>query len=356
MKKILITLAAAFMCLSLMAQPDLLAPKVHPDGRVEFRIMAPQAQSVLVNIEQSLELTKDEHGIWRGTTEPLLPGFHYYFVFVDGARMADPLSPSYFGFGVQASGVEIPYPEGDSRFVMQDVPHGKVVRQRYYSAVNGKWKSMLVYTPAGYEKGKKYPVLYLIHGGGENEEGWMRQGRADILMDNLLSEGKVKPMVVVALDGQTADFYKEFTTECMPTVEKEFKVRKDAGSRAIAGLSRGGIQTMETALCHPEWFSYVGVFSSALIEPKNDRMRIVSHAPSEIYALLEANPAKYNKQFKLLWLGQGGAEDISYDGHAVMRARFDGIGIKYQYFETPGGHTWPVWRECLYQFAPQLFR
>lgn len=356
MKKLLITLVAAFIGLSLMAQPDLLAPRVLPDGRVEFRIMAPDAQSVVVNIEQNCELAKDSHGIWKGTTEPLLPGFHYYFVFVDGVRMADPLSPSYFGFGVQASGVEIPYPEGDTRFVMQDVPHGKVMRQRYYSRVNGKWKSMLVYTPAGYDKGKDYPVLYLIHGGGENEEGWMRQGRADILMDNLLSEGKVKPMVVVALDGQTADFYQEFTTECMPTVEKEFKVKKDAGSRAIAGLSRGGIQTMETALCHPERFSYVGVFSSALIEPKNDRMRIVSHAPSEIYALLEADPAKYNRQFKLFWLGQGGAEDISYEGHALMRARFDKIGIQYQYFETPGGHTWPVWRECLYQFAPQLFR
>lgn len=356
MKKFIISLAVILTGMPLMAQPDLLAPKVLPDGRVSFQIMAPDAQSVVVNIEQNCELSKDAHGLWTGTTEPLLPGFHYYFVFVDGVRMADPLSPSYFGFGVQASGIEIPYPAGDNRFVLQDVPHGKVVRQRYYSEVNGKWKSMLVHLPVGYEKGKNYPVLYLIHGGGENEEGWMRQGRADVLMDNLLSEGKVKPMVVVALDGQTADFYKEFTTECMPTVEKEFKVKKDASSRAIAGLSRGGIQTMETALCHPEWFSYVGVFSSALIEPKNDRMRIVSHAPSEIYALLEADPAKYNKQFRLFWLGQGGAEDISYEGHAVMRKRFDEIGIQYRYFETPGGHTWPVWRECLYQFAPQLFR
>lgn len=332
-----------------------LAPEVLPDGRVHFRIIAPEARSVVINMEKDYPLVRGEKGCWETVTEPLQPGFHYYFVTADGIRTANPLSPSFFGYGMQASGIEVPYPDYDKRFVIQEVPHGKVVRQRYFSEVNGKWKSMLVYTPAGYERGKNYPVLYLIHGGGENEEGWMRQGRADILMDNLLGEGKVKPMIVVALDGQTSDFYQEFTTECMPTVEKEFKVKKDAGSRAIAGLSRGGIQTMETAFLHPELFSYVGVFSSALIEPENDRMRIVSRAPSEIYSLLMANPAKYNKQFRLFWLGQGGPEDISYAGHAVMRARFDEIGIKYQYFETPGGHTWPVWRECLYQFAPQLF-
>lgn len=356
MKRFLLisALIASYICAAAQ-EFNCTPPVVYPDGRVEFKIFAPNAQSVGVMTEGACPLTRNEKGEWTGISEPMLPGFHYYFIMIDGIQIVDPASPAYFGFGYTSSGIETPYPEGDNRFSLMDVPHGTVGQIRYFSKVNDDWKRMFVYTPPQYNPKKKYPVLYLIHGGGENETGWFNQGKADVLIDNMLASGEVVPMIVVALDGNTKDFFTELTTECIPLVESSFKVKKGSENRAIAGLSKGGIQTLESALSHPELFGHVGVLSSGFFNG-TDNHRISNYNKEDLYAKMAADPAYFNKQFKTFFLSQGGPKDIAYENCAAMRERFDEIGIKYIYFDTPGGHSWHVWRESLYQFAPHLFK
>lgn len=333
-------------------------PRVTYDNRVEFRISAPGARKVQVDLGKLYDCKKGEDGLWACVTEPQTVGFHYYSLVVDGARVADPSAPSYYGCSQFSSGIEIPYPQGDNRFYVQDVAHGKVSQVRFWSSTSQEWRRLFVYTPAGYEtSGKKYPVLYIQHGGGEDETGWATQGRTDIILDNLIATGQANPMIVAMPDGNTNDFGSELINDIMPTVEKEFRVAADADHRALAGLSMGGIQTLNTTITHPELFRYVGVFSSGWFASVQEGFKMPAEYFSEqYYKLLEERPDWYNSQFKVFYLTMGGEEDIAYNNCKVMRARFDEIGIRYEYFETPGGHTWPVWRESLYNFAPQLFK
>lgn len=332
-------------------------PKVHPDGRVEFRIMAPDANSIQIELEGRYDMTRNEMGEWTCVTEPKMPGFHYYFVFVDGARLADPDSESYYGFGASASGIEVPYPAEKNHFNLNDVPHGLVHQIRYHSDIDDTDRRMFVYTPPGYDAcaDKEYPVLYLIHGGGEDERGWFKQGRADILMDNLLADKAAEDMLIVSLDGNAASFQQELMKYSIPLVEKHFKARKGGQNRALAGLSRGGLHTLETAFAYPDLFSYIGVFSSGFITRK-DTHKIVRTSPDELYAKMEKDLPHYKECLKLIYLTQGGPQDISYDDGVEMKARLDKIGMDYEYFETPGGHSWIVWRESLNNFARLVFK
>lgn len=191
-------------------------------------------------------------------------------------------------------------------------------------------------------------MLYIQHGGGEDETGWAVQGRTDIILDNLIATGQANPMLVAMPDGNTKDFESELLNDIIPVVEKEFRVIADADHRGLSGLSMGGIQTLNTVIRHPELFRYVGVFSSGWISAANDA--------EEYYNLLKARPDYFNEQFKVFYLTMGGQEDIAWNNCRLMKERFDEIGIKYDYFETPGGHTWPVWRESLYRFAPIIFK
>ena len=332
-------------------------PRVLGDGRVEFRIKAPTAQKVQIDLGRLYDMKKDAQGVWTCTTDPQSEGFHYYFLVVDGVKVADPCSETFYGCSMMSSGVEIPYPaEKQSRYELKaDVPHGQVARLRYQSKVNGAWKNMYVYTPAEYEtSGKSYPVLYLQHGGGEDERGWSTQGLTDIILDNLIAEGKAKPMIVVMMDGNGQDFTSELLTDGIPFVESRFRTIKTADGRALAGLSMGGIQTLNTSIMHPELFSYVGVFSSGWF--KNPQPFMANSSGEQYYAKLKERPDYYNKQFREFFLTMGGQEDIAYENCKAMRERFDQMGIKHTYYETPGGHTWPVWRESLYFFAQKLFK
>jgi len=331
-------------------------PQILPGNRVAFRVKAPGAKQVQIDLGKLYDMQQNEAGEWECVTEPQSEGFHYYFLVVDGARVADPSARAYYGCSQFSSGIEIPYPEGDTRFYVRDVPHGKVSMVRFYSTTSGEWRRMFVYTPAGYENSsKKYPVLYIQHGGGEDETGWMEQGRTDIILDNLIAEGQANPMVVAMLDGNTPDFEKEFLNDCLPVVEKEFRVEADADHRALAGLSMGGIQTLNMVISHPELFRYVGVFSSGWIA-SNLPAGVTPEAAAPYYDMLKARPAYYNEQFKVFYLTMGGQEDIAWNNCRIMKENFDAIGIRYTYFETPGGHTWPVWRESLYRLAPILFK
>ena len=336
------------------AVPGSQYPRILPDNRVEFKVRAPKASTVQVDLGKTYDMVKDDSGNWACTTEPISQGFQYYFLIIDGTRVADPSSMTFYGCSTEASGIEIPYPDGDTRFYQRDVPRGEIAIRRFYSKTDSAWNRIFVYTPPTYGKSnEKFPVLYIQHGGGEDESGWALQGKSDIILDNLISEGKAVPMVVVMSDGNTRDFTGKLLNEVIPLVESTYRVKTGAENRALAGLSMGGIHTLNTVVEHPENFGYVGVFSSGWFSGNNSFMR---NDTDRYYSLLSKRPDFYNKQFRRFWLSMGGKEDIAYNNCQTMMKRFDEIGIKYDYFETPGGHTWPVWRESLYNFAQQLFK
>lgn len=332
-------------------------PKVLADHRVVFRVKAPTAKHVQIDFGRKYDMYKDRDGIWTCVTDPQSEGFHYYFLVIDGVRVADPQSESFYGCSMMTSGVEIPYDDIKApRFAQRDVARGDVHRKRYFSKVDNKWKTMYIYTPAAYDTNPKatFPVLYLQHGGGEDERGWSNQGLTDIILDNLIADGKAVPMVVVMMDGNTSDFTAEWTQEGIPFVEKNFRVKKGMKYRALAGLSMGGIHTLNALVSSPDLVSYAGVFSSGWFK---ERVPWASFIDTEAcYKTLKEKVAIYNKNLKKLWLSMGGEEDIAYENCKAMRARFDEMGLKYDYYEYPGGHTWPVWRESIYQFAQLIFK
>ncbi len=331
-------------------------PRLLEGNKAVFQANMPSAQSVEVDIDGTkYPMTKGEDGKWTCTTNALRSGFHYYFLIVDGVRVNDPNSETFYGCSVCASGLEVPYAADDKRFELADVPHGSVVMQRYFSKTQNAWRRMYVYLPPSYASSpnKRYPVLYLQHGGGEDERGWSTQGRTDIIIDNLIAAGKAQEMIIAMCDGNVGgmNFADELINECIPCVEKNFRAIPEATSRALAGLSMGGIHTLNTTIEHPELFSYVGVFSSGWWAQPNSMMN-----NDRYYKLLEARPDYFNKQFREFVLTMGDKEDIAYENCRIMCERFKKIGINYSYTDFPGGHTWPVWRESLYLFAQKIFR
>lgn len=338
-------------------------PQILPDNRVVFRIKAPDAQKVQIDLVKKYDMTKDGDGFWTVTTDTISEGIHYYSLVIDGVALADPASETFYGMGRMASGIEIPSRNGDF-YSLKDVPHGEVRMRRYYSNVFHEWRRIYVYTPPDYDENhdKRYPVLYLLHGGGEDERGWSTQGKTDIILDNLIADGKAEPMLVVMMDGNTGGggirgfgerslmaFENELMRVVVPLVQESYRADTTSGKRALAGLSMGGLQTLYTGVKNHNKFSYLGVFSSGWFANNN-----TLSGPQ--YAFMEQNVTTINKNLKLLWVAMGGKEDIAYENCKVMLERFDDIGVKYQYSEYPGGHTWPVWRNNLYKFAPQLFR
>lgn len=332
-------------------------PRILPGSRAEFKVNAPEAHSVQIDLGQKYDMKRQPDGSWTCTTDSLGPGFHYYFVVVDGMRVSDPASESFYGCGVAASGLEVPYAEGDVRFEMADVPHGEIAMRPYYSSVDKAWHNMMVYTPPFYHSSpdKKYPVLYLQHGGGEDERGWPIQGRTNVIMDNLIAAGEAEPMIIVMSDGNTSDFTKMLVDDVIPLVESTYCVIPDADHRGMAGLSMGGLHTLDAVIEHPELFRHVGVFSSGWFVGQ-DRTPGFGKSTEDYYSKIEANKDYYKNQFKTLWFSTGGPEDGAHPNTAAVRERLKKMGIESGYFETPGGHTWPVWRESLYRFAKLIFK
>ncbi|PZX17216.1 enterochelin esterase-like enzyme [Breznakibacter xylanolyticus] len=335
-------------------------PQMLSDGRAVFRLKAPDAQRVQVDLGKKYDMTRNDEGIWEVTTDSLSEGFHYYSMLINGVAVADPSSESFYGMGRMASGIEVPF-AGDGYYSLRNVPHGEVRMKRYYSSVTNCWRRMFVYTPAGYDQqpDRSFPVLYLLHGGGEDERGWSQQGKTDLIMDNLIADKKAVPMMVVMLDGNMPlspfgeESLKLFEAELMqcviPFVESNYRVDSSSKSRALAGLSMGGLQTLYAGVRNSTHFAYLGVFSSgwwanqpALSDPH--------------YAFIREHVSEINNNLRSFWIAMGGKEDIAHDNCKVMLQKYDDLTLRYVYSEYPGGHTWPVWRNNLYCFAQLLFK
>jgi len=338
-------------------------PQITTDSRVMFNIKAPEAKRVQIDLGKKYDLIKDTAGFWSVTTDSVSEGFHYYSLLIDGVAVADPASESFYGMGRMASGIEIPF-SGGAYYALRNVPHGDIRIKKYFSRVTNSWRQFYIYTPPAYDStvNSSYPVLYILHGGGEDERGWATQGKTDLILDNLIAAKKAKPMLIVMVDGNLGSgglagfgerslqlFERELKEAVMPVVEKNYRIAKGSTNTALAGLSLGGLQTLYAGVRNTQMFSYLGVFSSgwfsnqpALSNPQ--------------YEFMKNNAADINKNLKSFWIAMGGKEDIAYNNCKIMMGKFDELGIKYSYSEYPGGHTWPVWRNNLYNFAQLLFK
>jgi enterochelin esterase-like enzyme len=360
-------------------------PRVDSTGRVEVRVKAPEATKVKLNFWSGpkVDMVKQPDGFWTVTTTPLVPGFHYYSLNIDGADVADPGTHAYFGGGRPASGVEVPE-SGSTYYSIQDVPHGQVREVWYNSKVTGTWRHALVYLPPNYDADKKvrYPVLYLQHGGGEDETGWIRQAHADFILDNLIAAKSCKPMIVVmaygyarragqappdltgkpfgspemlkAMQDMSAAFEDDVTQALIPFVDSTYRTLSDRDHRAMAGLSMGGMQTFQITLDHLDLFSYIGGFSGAggmlvlgnrKLDPKTD------------YNGVFADPAAFAKKVHLLWIGVGTNEpERMRAGIQRLHTSLQEANIQHIFYESPGtDHEWQTWRRDLKDFAPRLF-
>jgi len=336
-------------------------PQIMPDGRAVFRVTAPDAQKVQLDLGKKYDMAKNSEGVWEIKTDSLTGGFHYYSLLIDGFAVADPASESFYGMGRMASGIEVPF-SGDGYYAVNNVPHGEIAIKRYYSAVFNAWRQFYIYKPAGYDTNtdQKYPVLYILHGGGEDERGWATQGKTDLIIDNLIAANKAKPMLIVMPDGNVSGqqgfgenalriFERELKQSIVPFVEKNYRVETGPGNRALAGLSMGGLQTLYVGINNPEMFPYLGVFSSGWIMPAQNDLA------NKEYDFIKNNPDKIGS-LKLFWIAMGGKEDIAYINCQAMMKKLNDLNVKYTYSEYPGGHTWPVWRNNLSNFAQLLFR
>ena len=338
-------------------------PQILTDNRVIFSTKAPNAKKVQVDLGKKYDMVKDTAGVWTVTTDSISEGFHYYSLLIDDVAVADPASQTFYGMGRMASGIEIPFAGGDY-YAVKDVPHGDIRIKKYFSKVTNSWRQLYLYTPPGYDarQEEKYPVLYILHGGGEDQTGWATQGKTDLIIDNLNAAKKTSPMLVVMMDGNLGSggfagfgeqslrmFENELLQSVIPFIETNYRVATEPNKRALAGLSMGGLQTLYAGIKNTDKFSYLGVFSSgwwanqpALSDPQYDFMK--------------NNASTINSNLKSFWIAMGGKEDIAHNNCKIMLSKFDEMNIKYQYSEYPGGHTWPVWRNNLFNFAQVLFK
>lgn len=353
-------------------------PRVHPDGRVTFQLSAPHARSVIMNpgggdngLGPALTMQRGEDGVWTGTTAPAVPGLHYYWFLVDSVRVNDPGSETFFGWGRQSSAVDVPDPNGDF-YAARDVPHGEVRERWYRSETTGDWRQAYVYTPAAYDDDpdRRYPVLYLQHGAGEDGRGWVKQGRMNLIMDNLIAEGRAEPMIVVmetgyataAASGQGGaaapggeqgpppNAFPELVIEdLIPMIDSIYRTLPDRENRAMAGLSMGGGQTMQITLSNLDRFAWIGAFSGAFGQNPD---------PATAYGGVFADPDRMNRDVRLLYFSAG-TEEPRFHEHAVaitawlQDAGFENVVL----FESPGtSHEWQTWRRSLRDFVPRLFR
>jgi len=347
-------------------------PRVLPDRSVAFQFKAPGAQSVDVDITgKKFPMTRGSDGVWSVTTPPLVEGFHYYALDANGVRMNDPGSHTYFGTGMDASGVEVPE-SGVDYYLAKDVPHGDVRIRIYHSKITGQWRRCLVYTPPDYDAdaSARYPALYLQHGSGEDETGWIFQGHANLILDNLIAEKKAVPMIIVmdngyatvpagpfgpppAHAGEFSPFENVMTKEVIPMIDATFRTIPDREHRAVAGLSMGANQALHLGTDNLDTFAYLAGFSGTMNGLSTDALD-----PDTAFNGVFKDGAAFNNKVKLLWLGMGTQEPNPFPAAiGAFRAMLDKSGVKYVYFSSPGtAHEWLTWRRDLNDFAPRLFR
>jgi len=342
-------------------------PCIMPDNSVVFQVKAPNAQKIQIDLGKKYDMVKGADGVWTVRTEPVEPGFHYYFLVIDDVPVADPASQSFFGTGKMSSGIDIPG-KGADFYAIKDVPHGAISSKYYYSNVSESWRRLYVYTPSGYDQDKnaKYPVVYIQHGGGEDETGWVIQGKTDLILDNLIAEGKAKPMIVVIANGNVraggggyssqgmAAFKKEMIQNIVPFIDKNYQTLTDKKNRAICGLSMGGGQSFYVGLESLDVFGSVGIFSSGIFGGIRNPSGSTFDAEKEIPGLLSKS-ADFNKKLDLFYISCGeGDMRIEHTKKAVATMKEKGLNVAFNSF--PGDHEWQVWRKSLHDFASRVFK
>jgi len=369
---LIVLLWTSFASLQGQMRNRIVSPEVSDANEITFRLFAPKAEEVkiygewLTSYTELTPLIKNDTGLWSVTVGPVEPEIYGYMFLVDGLTVLDPSNPLVRRDGQRnASLVLVPGPASEL-YGVHEVPHGVLSQVWYPSPTIGKDRRMYVYTPPGYNKGKeKYPVLYLLHGAGGDEDAWTTMGRAPEIMDNLIAQGKAKPMIVVMTNGnawQTAGpgsapdappltredfqnfrgkFEESLVNDVIPYIEKNYRVRASKESRAIAGLSMGGMHTINVTTSHPDVFGYIGVFSSGIFQPDQD-------LSNEMLALQKSGIKKY-------WVGIG-EDDFLMESNKRLLDALEKAGITYEYYENTGGHSWNNWRIYLSRYAPMLFK
>lgn len=379
---ILLPVSALVAQQALWGGQAIVSPEVHDNNTVTFRFTAPDAKVVKVSgdwmpaegwVPGTADMTKDEKGLWSFTTEPLESDLYSYWFIVDGIRNTDPNNvymirdvATVFNVFIVGNG------KGDL-YKVNSVPHGSVTRRWYDSPGNEKQRRVTVYTPPGYEKStEKYPVLYLLHGMGGDEEAWIALGRTAQILDNLIAQGKAKPMLVVMPNGNVAQEaapgesnlgyvkptmqlpntmdgkYEETFMDIIRFVEGNYRVNNEKRGRAIAGLSMGGYHSLHISRYFPNTFDYIGLFSAAILPNQN--------VSSKVYENLDATlKTQKDNGYKLYWIAIG-KTDFLFKNNVEYREKLDGMKMPYLYRESEGGHTWTNWRVYLSEFVPMLFK
>ena len=389
----LLVMAGANAQQALWGGAKVVSPEVNPDNTVTFRLLAPEAEVVQVtgdflatqkmevpnfgevDVPGVVDLVKGEDGVWSFTTaEPLNPELYMYSFIVDGLRMMDPSNVYMIRDVATVTNVFLIDGDRAHYYKVNDVPHGTVSRVWYESPGLDKKRRMTIYTPPGYEDSNdSYPVFYLLHGAGGDEEAWIALGRTAQILDNLIAEGKAEPMIVVmtngnpsqeAAPGETSQGFiqpgmdvsrmnaGEFETsfpDVVNYVDKHYRTKADKAHRAIAGLSMGGFHSLHTSKLYPDLFDYVGLFSAAIFPFEGrDSAPVYQDFEGKLATQFEKNP-------KLYWIAIGD-KDFLYQDNVKYREMLDSKGYPYVYYETPDGHIWKNWRIYLTEFAPQLFK
>lgn len=368
----------------------IVSPEINIDNTVTFRLMAPGADSVFVTGDflptekiktpmgefdgpGKAALTKDDKGVWSFTSQALSPELYSYSFIIDGFSTTDPSNPFLIRDVASITNIFIVGGGHADLYKVNNIPHGSVTRRWYESPGLGMDRRMTIYTPPGYETSSdKYPVLYLLHGAGGDEEAWISLGRTAQIMDNLIAQGKSKPMIVVMPNGNVIQdaapgeghegFYKpQFMVpktmdgtyeanfmDIIKFVESNYRVKADKADRAVAGLSMGGFHSFHISRYYPNTFDYIGLFSAAIM-PRED-------ATSKVYVDIDGTLKKQMENgYKLYWIAIG-KTDFLYQSNADLRKQMDAMGMKYSYTETEGGHIWRNWRIYLSDFVPLLFK
>ncbi|MBN2029228.1 esterase [bacterium] len=372
---LLLTLTASSVLFGQFGGPRIISPELHPDNTVTFRIMAPLASEVRVSGEWiagyggSEMLTPSDSGLWSVTLGPLAPEFYGYSFLVDSVQVLDPLNGLIKRDGVRNASVLLVPGEESDLYAVKDVPHGSLAKVWYPSPTLNLTRRMYVYTPPGYaDSNERYPVFYLLHGGGGDEDAWTTLGRTPQILDNLIAQGKAKPMIVVMTNGNANQaagsgdapvmasaaaqapvdrtqsvgrFEESLVKDVIPYIDSHYRTVATKENRAIAGLSMGGGHTIRATNSHPDMFGYIGVFSSGTREPDE-----AFH--QQLDALKESG-------VNLYWIGCG-VDDFVYESAKTLREVLDAHDFEYTYYESSGGHTWANWRIYLSELAPLLFK
>lgn len=367
---------------ALFGGQDITSPEIHEDHSVTFRVHAPNAEEVKISgdwmpaegfVPGSVLMEKGDEGIWTHTTESLESELYGYSFSIDGFRTIDPNNAFVSRDISTLTNIFIVDGGQADLYKVNDIPHGSVTRRWYDSPGNDMDRRITIYTPPGYETSReKYPVLYLLHGAGGDEEAWSTLGRATQILDNLIEQGKAKPMIVVMPNGnviqdaapgegrdgyykpqfmvpKTMDgTYEETFMDIIKFVENHYRVKADKANRAVAGLSMGGYHSLHISRYYSNTFDYVGLFSAAILPNQN--------ASSKVYEDFDATLKKQMENgYKLYWIGIG-RTDFLYDGNMEFKEKLEGMGMPFTYRESDGGHIWKNWRIYLSEFAPLLFQ